>query len=113
MIFLKYGRSCKAYLSANKDLYDGSIIAYCDAIYSQRLRFAVYFIRCPAPTMFRVGKWIDNGPIESFFEHFKTECYDLKQYKTFEELVSCIDAYSYFYIFNVFKSETKAFPLLK
>ena len=26
--FLKYGFSCKAYLSAIKDLYDGSIVAY-------------------------------------------------------------------------------------
>ncbi len=26
--FLRYGRGCKAYLSAIKDLYDGSIVAY-------------------------------------------------------------------------------------
>ncbi|MET3557675.1 transposase InsO family protein [Streptococcus rupicaprae] len=26
--FLQYGRGCKAYLSAIKDLYDGSIVAY-------------------------------------------------------------------------------------
>ncbi|HEM5069423.1 TPA: DDE-type integrase/transposase/recombinase, partial [Streptococcus suis] len=44
-------------------------------------------------SMSRVGKCIDNAPIESFFGHFKTECYDLKKYKTFEELVSDIDAY--------------------
>ncbi len=48
-------------------------------------------------SMSRVGKCIDNAPIESFFGHFKTECYDLKKYKTFEELVSDIDAYIYFY----------------
>ena len=47
-------------------------------------------------SMSRVGKCIDNAPIESFFRHFKTECYDLKKYKTFEELVSDIDAYIYF-----------------
>ena len=40
---------------------------------------------------------IDNAPIESFFGHFKTECYDLKKYKTFEELVADIDDYIYFY----------------
>lgn len=45
----------------------------------------------------RVGKCIDNAPIESFFDHFKTECYDLKTYKRFEELVEDIDAYIYFY----------------
>ncbi|WP_153059093.1 IS3 family transposase, partial [Streptococcus suis] len=48
-------------------------------------------------SMSRVGKCIDNAPIESLFGHFKTECYDLKKYKTFEELVSDIDAYIYFY----------------
>ncbi|HFI0346312.1 TPA: IS110 family transposase [Streptococcus suis] len=48
-------------------------------------------------SMSRVGKCIDNAPIKSFFGHFKTECYDLKKYKTFEELVSDIDAYIYFY----------------
>ena len=40
---------------------------------------------------------IDNAPIESFFGHFKTECYDLKKYKTFEKLVADIDDYIYFY----------------
>ncbi len=48
-------------------------------------------------SMSRVGMCIDNAPIESFFGHFKTECNDLKKYKTFEELVSDIDAYIYFY----------------
>lgn len=48
-------------------------------------------------SMSRVGKCIDNAPIESFFGHFKTECYDLKTYKTFEELDEDIDAYIYFY----------------
>lgn len=64
-------------------------------------------------SMSRVGKCIDNAPIESFFGHFKTECYDLKKYKTFEELVSDIDAYIYFTIINVFKSAITALPLLK
>lgn len=44
-------------------------------------------------SMSRVGKCIDNAPIESFFGHFKTECYDW----TFEELVADIDDYIYFY----------------
>lgn len=48
-------------------------------------------------SMSRVGKCIDNTPIESFFGHFETECYDLKTYKTFEELVADIDTYIYFY----------------
>lgn len=33
-------------------------------------------------SMSRIGKCIDNAPIESFFGHFKSESYDLKQYKS-------------------------------
>lgn len=47
--------------------------------------------------MTRVGKCIDNAPIESFFGHFKTECYNLNSYKTFVELATDIDDYIYFY----------------
>ncbi|WP_212967634.1 integrase core domain-containing protein, partial [Lederbergia ruris] len=48
-------------------------------------------------SMSRVGKCIDNAPVESFFGHFKSESYDLKQYKSFEELVEDIDRYIQFY----------------
>ena len=127
--FLKYGFSCKAYLSAIKDLYDGSIVAYVvgqfndNELVLETLRKAQKANPNATPlihsdrgsqytskdyyrlttqyqmtrSMSRVGKCIDNAPIESFFGHFKTECYDLKKYKTFEELVSDIDAYIYFY----------------
>ena len=39
-------------------------------------------------SMSRVGKCIDNAPIESFFGHFKTESYHLKNYKIYDELVT-------------------------
>ncbi len=145
MTFLKYGLSCKAYLSAIKDLYDGSIVAYVvgqlndNELVLETLRKARKVNTEATPlihsdrgsqytskdyyrlttkyqmtrSMSRVGKCIDNAPIESFFGHFKTECYDLKKYKTFEELVSDIDAYIYFIIINDFKNATTALPLLK
>ena len=47
-------------------------------------------------SMSRVGKCIDNAQIESFFGHFKCESYDLKQYKSYEELVADIDRYMRF-----------------
>ena len=40
---------------------------------------------------------MDNASIESFFGHFKTESYQLKHYKTYEELVAAIDDYIVFY----------------
>lgn len=48
-------------------------------------------------SMSRVGNCIDNAPVESFFGHFKSESYDLKRYKSFEELVANIDRYIQFY----------------
>lgn len=48
-------------------------------------------------SMSRVGKCIDNAQIESFFGHFKTESYHLKKYRTYDELVTDVEAYIDFY----------------
>ncbi len=56
-------------------------------------------------SMSRVGKCIDNAPIESFWGHFKTESYHLKKYKTYDELVADIDRYIHFY--NTQRYQTK------
>ncbi len=127
--FLQYGLGSKAYLSAIKNLYDGSIVAYHmsphndNPLVMENLRKAMVANSGARPlihsdrgsqytsreyrmvttqygmtrSMSRIGKCIDNDPIESFFGHFKTECYNLKTYKTYEELVADIDAYITFY----------------
>lgn len=48
-------------------------------------------------SMSRVGKCIDNALVESFFGHFKSERYDLRQYKSYDDLVEDIDRYIQFY----------------
>ncbi|MDR4223924.1 IS3 family transposase [Heyndrickxia coagulans DSM 1 = ATCC 7050] len=48
-------------------------------------------------SMSRVGRGIDNGPMESFWGTLKCEKYYLHQYKTFEELSLAIDEYIHFY----------------
>ncbi len=48
-------------------------------------------------SMSRVGKCIDNGPMESFWGALKSEKYYLSKYDTFEALSSAIDEYIYFY----------------
>lgn len=127
--FLQYGLGAKAYLSAIKDLYDGSIVAYeishhndnplvmntikkaleanpgaTPIIHSDRgsqyTSKEYRYLTTQAGltrSMSRVGKCIDNAPIESFFGHFKTESYHFKKYKTYEELVADVDAYMHFY----------------
>lgn len=48
-------------------------------------------------SMSRVGRCIDNGPMESFWGTLKCEKYYLHKYETFEELSNAIDEYIYFY----------------
>ncbi len=49
------------------------------------------------PSMSRVGKCIDNGPMESFWGTLKCEKYYLHKYKAFDELEQAIDDYIHFY----------------
>lgn len=48
-------------------------------------------------SMSRVGRCIDNGPMESFWGTLKCEKYYLHTYDTFEQLQSDIDDYIHFY----------------
>jgi len=48
-------------------------------------------------SMSRVGKCIDNGPIEGFWGIIKCEKYYLNQYDTYEELTAAVDEYIEFY----------------
>lgn len=126
---LHYGIGQKAYLSAIKDLYDGSIISYKighfndNPLVMNTLKDALEEYPDATPllhsdrgsqytskkyrqittkagitrSMSRVGKCIDNGPMESFFGHFKCESYHLNEYSNYEDLVKDIEEYIYFY----------------
>lgn len=48
-------------------------------------------------SMSRVGRCIDNGPMEGFWGTLKCEKYYLNKYRTFEELKKDIDEYIQFY----------------
>lgn len=48
-------------------------------------------------SMSRVGKCIDNGPMEAFWGTLKCEKYYLHKYSTYEELSNAIDEYINFY----------------
>jgi putative transposase len=125
----KYGQSNKAYLSAIRDLYDGSIVSYVlgrsnnNNLVFDTLDEAISLLNGEHPlihsdrgfqytskkfklkidkaemtqSMSRVGRCIDNGPMESFWGTLKCEKYYLNKYETFEELSKAIDEYIYFY----------------
>jgi transposase InsO family protein len=125
----KYGVAKKAYLSAIRDLYDGSIISYVlghsnnNKLVFETLDLATALLNGDRPlihsdrgfqythlgfkrridkaqmtqSMSRVGRCIDNGPMESFWGTLKSEKYYLDKYETFDELCGAIDEYIYFY----------------
>ena len=51
-------------------------------------------------SMSRVGRCIDNGPMESFWGTLKCEKYYLHKYDSFEQLSSAIDHYIQFYNYD-------------
>ena len=126
----KYGASKKAYLSANRDLYDGSIVSYVfghrnnnrlvfetldlatgtlndearPLIHSDRgFQYTSYGFKRKIDkaemthSMSRVGKCVDNGPMESFWGTLKCEKYYLHKYETYDELRRAINEYIHFY----------------
>ncbi len=125
----KYGSSKKAYLSAIKDLYDGSIVSYVlghsnnNKLVFETFDQAIKSLDGEHPlihrnrgfqytshgfkrridkakmtlSMSRVGRCIDNGPMESFWGTLKCEKYYLHKYETFEELTKAINQYIHFY----------------
>lgn len=134
---LRYGTNQKAYLSAIKDVYDGTIVAYKvrlnndNPLVMDTLRDAIEAYPQATPmihsdrgtqytskayrqmtttagmtrSMSRLAQCTDNAPMESFFGHFKSECYDWKQYPTFEALEADITQYIQFYNHDRFQAQ--------
>ena len=48
-------------------------------------------------SMSRVGRCIDNAPIESFWGTLKVEMYYLREFQAYSELTSAIETYISFY----------------
>ena len=51
-------------------------------------------------SMSRVGKCVDNGPIEGFWGILKTEMYYLNSFDSYEELEKAIAEYIHYYNYD-------------
>lgn len=56
-------------------------------------------------SMSRVGKCIDNAPMESFWSHYKDEAYYGNDFDSYENLVKSIDQYINFYNHNRYQTK--------
>lgn len=61
-------------------------------------------------SMSRVGRCIDNGPMEAFWGTLKSEMYYLRKFSTFEELEQAIDEYIKFYNTKRLQKKLKGMP---
>ena len=52
---------------------------------------------CMRQSMSRVGRCIDNGPMESFWGMLKSEMYYLRRFTDRGDLIQAIENYIYFY----------------
>ena len=48
-------------------------------------------------SMSRVGRCIDNGPMEGFWGILKCEMYYLNYFETYKELVAAVEQFIYYY----------------
>lgn len=48
-------------------------------------------------SMSRIGRCIDNGPMEAFWGVLKSEMYNLKKFNSYESLVEAVTDYIYYY----------------
>lgn len=138
---LKYGESKKAYLSAIRDLYDGSIVSYVlgysnnNKLVFKTIDLAIALLGTDRPlihsdwgfqythqgfkrriekakmtqSMSKVGRCIDNGPMESFWGTLKSEKYYLEKYETYKELSNAIDEYIHFYNYDRYQERLNGF----
>ena len=56
-------------------------------------------------SMSRVGRCIDNGPMEAFWGTLKAEMYYLRSFPTYDSLEAAIDEYIHFYNHSRFQSK--------
>ncbi|WP_223067769.1 IS3 family transposase [Paenibacillus caui] len=92
LVFETLNQAIQAAPDTTPMLHSDRGFQYTSLAFKRRLKAASI-----TPSMSRVGRCIDNGPMESFWGTLKCEKYYLHTYSTFEELKKDIDAYIHFY----------------
>lgn len=92
LVFSTLDRALKANPGARPLLHSDRGFQYTSGAFNEKIRTAEM-----TQSMSRVGRCIDNGPMEGFWGTLKCEKYYLNRYKTVEALKQDIDAYIEFY----------------
>lgn len=92
LVFSMFDKAIQKYPDAKPILHSDRGFQYTGSIFKSKIEKAGM-----TQSMSRVGKCIDNGPMEGFFGILKTEMFYDKKFKTLEELRERIIEYITFY----------------
>lgn len=92
LVFKMFDKAIKHYPDAKPIFHSDRGFQYTGNIFKNKIEEAGM-----TQSMSRVGKCIDNGPMEGFFGTLKTEMYHGKKFKTLEDLKKRIIEYIKFY----------------
>lgn len=92
LVFKMFDKAIKKYPTAKPIFHSDRGFQYTGNIFKSKLEKAGM-----TQSMSRVGKCIDNGPMEGFFGTLKSEMFYEKEFKTLEELKEKIVEYINFY----------------
>lgn len=92
LVFKMFDKAIKKYPTAKPIFHSDRGFQYTSNIFKIKIEDAEMI-----QSMSRVGKCIDNGPMEGFFGILKTEMFYGKEFQSFEELIEKIVKYIKFY----------------
>ncbi|MBT2743725.1 IS3 family transposase, partial [Bacillus sp. ISL-77] len=92
LVFKTFDLALEANLGATPLLHSDRGFQYTSNVFKRKIEKAEM-----VHSMSRVGRCIDNGPMEAFWGTLKCEKYYLNKYNTFEELKKDIEEYIHFY----------------
>jgi transposase InsO family protein len=98
LVFKMFDKAIQKYPNTKPIFHSDRGFQYTSSIFKSKIEKAGM-----TQSMSRIGKCIDNGPMEGFFGTLKTEMFYGKTYKTLEELRNKIDQYIKFYNENRFQ----------
>ena len=102
-VFKMFDRAIENNLDARPIFHSDRGFSYTNNVFKSKLESAGML-----QSMSRVGKCIDNGPMEGFFGILKSEMFYDKNFKSMEDLITKINDYIKFYNNNRFQSRLGA-----
>lgn len=92
LVFQTFDLAIKKNPNAKPIFHSDRGFQYTSRIFRQKLNEAGMI-----QSMSRVGRCIDNGPMEAFWGTLKSEMYYLRKFKDYDSLVRAIDKYIHYY----------------